>query len=1163
MGESMREYRVLGPLAVVRDGTPVDLGSPKQRAVLAVLLLHRGAVVSRDRLIDAVWGDDPPAAADTSLQAYVSNLRRLLRDTDGEASPIQRVSPGYRLVVGDDTLDLAEFERFARSAQDARREQRWEDAEDTSVRAAALWNGGLLDEFGDRDWVSVTAAALHEVRLGVAEIHVTATLARGEVSGALGEIAALRSADSLRERGVWLHMIALYRAGRAGEALAVFTDHARVIADELGLDPGVELAELQAAILRRDPEIAAWPRPPHWSGAETAREPAAGRQSAVVDGPARAHPAPLVGREALVQSIRALYSPTRSGTRWFALVGPAGIGKTRLAQEASRLADENGERTVWMRCPDTEGIPAWWPLRQLCRALGADPDEVLSIPAGVDADTARFAVYERVQELLETASAGTPVTVVVDDVHWADPMTSGLLGYLASVTTRAHLTVVMTIREEETGPATVRLRSALIRAGGDVVVVPRLTLDEGVALVRTVTDGGVSSEDAAEIAERTGGNPLFVTEYARLSAGQRAETMPEAVRSVLGRRLDTLDPPVREVIGYAALLGEDIDVPFLARVMDRPPTDVADCLDEAADERIVVWGSSGGQPSFAHALLREQASSSLAPLRRCRMHMRIADVLDDFNGPGASQARAAHLLDALPVADVDTVVAACREAAKDATVRWDSENAAYWYGCALTTYESLVGGEADVAHRDELLVAMLDAYARAGRVQSVLDTVENRLRDAVNDGAADTAGRVARTLLRAGGGWPWMSPAEEPGPLHAVLEHAVDTFADRPDALVGILGALAIGHCYHHDGSVVAGLLKRADAAAAQLGDPAAAADAALARLITYSGVASHAHQQMDLARRIAAHPHPDADVDSVITDSVITMAALTVGDLQTTVAHLERAIAGSERMRLPVLRAQLRWMEMALAVWHADFDLARDHFRVAMAVHQQTELYVAGSGMLALMALAGQQGVGELIDEVLGTDEAGRMDWAAAVVAEAPENQVSRLMAAGVATVAWTQGDVATVRDMVDVWSTDDHPMFWTSLAQATVLADLVAELQLVDHAPRFLNYLTPFSGCIATVGQVGCVGPVDLAVARLHYLLDQQAEGDAALERAQVLCTSADSPSGSLRCRLVEISRAPHGPDRTAALESIVERARRLGLPRVEASALAFLADSGSSHG
>ncbi|MFT4087381.1 MAG: BTAD domain-containing putative transcriptional regulator [Gordonia sp. (in: high G+C Gram-positive bacteria)] len=1144
----MREYRTLGPLSVMHAGTAVDLGSPKQRAVLAALLLARGGVVSADRLTDVLWGENPPAAAGTSLQAYISNLRRALRTGDGEASPIERVSPGYRLNPGDDRVDLTEFERLAADAHRARQDARWDDALRDSAAALELWRGDLLPEFGDEDWVSAPAAALGELRLGAAEIHVTALLAMGDVTAALTEISAQRAEDRLRERAVWLHMIALHRAGRTTEALEVFAEHDRALGDGLGLDPGAELRELQASILRHDPAIAAWPRPPHWTGAVSAREPE--RRVVEVDDGVRPAPPPpgpsLIGRGRLVAQIAALYDD-ESGTRWLALTGPAGIGKTRLAHEAARRARAAGHQVVWVRCPDAEGVPAWWPLRQLCRDLGADVDEVLSIPTGVDADTARFAVYERVQNLLEQSAAETPLTVVIDDVQWADAMSAGLLGYLTSVLAAPGLRLVLTVRSEESGPPVARLREAILRGGGQVCEVPPLRHGEVAELVRQVSDDDVPAELAAEIAERTGGNPLFATEYARLRAGERSAEIPEAVRSVLDRRLATLDPPVREVVGYAALLGEDVDIGLLARVMDRDPAQVADCLDEAADERIVVRAPVGGRPAFAHALLREQATATLAPLRRCRMHLRVADVLDGDDRPGAVEMRAAHLLDALPVADVEAVVRACRTAADGALARWDSENAAYWLECALRTYESLAGANAVPADRDLLLIDMLRAQARAGRAQLVLETVERRLSDAIDAGAADTAGLLARTVLRAGGGWSWISPTEEPGSLHLVLADAITAFDDHPAASVALLSALAVGHCYHTDESVPAELLARAERLAAEVGSPEVLADAAVGRLVTYSGVASRATELIGVAGSLAGLDYADAALDRVITDSVVAMADMTLGDLTSTQTRLRRAIAGSERMRLPVLRAQLRWMEMAVAVWHAGFDLAREHLRIAMAVHQQTELYIAGSGTLALMAAAGQQGVGDdLIDGALGTD-GDWMGWVRGALHSASDNQVVRLLAAGVASIAWKHGDEALVHTMIDRWTAEETPMFWTSLAQATVLADLVVELGAVEKAPPFVTYLKPFAGGIATVGQVGCVGPVDLTLARLHYLCGDDADGDAALDRARRLCEDGGSASGVLRCRLLTASRGAPTPERDAELIAIARAADDLGLPRV----------------
>nr|WP_246372454.1 BTAD domain-containing putative transcriptional regulator [Gordonia humi] len=1144
----------MGPLVVRRGDAVIDPGPPKQRAVLAALLLARGAVVSTGRLEQSVWGDDPPAAVATSLQAYISNLRRLLRADDG-SSPIERVSPGYRLQIGSDFLDVVELGQCVARAREAVDARDWDAALAESACALDLWRGRLLEEFDDQEWIAAEAAAPDELRMAAADAHITALLARGDVAEALGRAQALCRDDPLRDRSVWLHMVALYRDGRAGRALEVFAAHTRSLVDELGIDPGAQLRDLQAAILRQDPELSAWPLDPRWSGARTVVSPApagAARSDAgdrIVDA-AVIDDTRIIGRENLVGMLRE--RAVAPGTRWTVLIGPAGIGKTRLAEEAVRLAEAAGERVVWIRCPDAEGVPAWWPLRQLCRALEVDT-ELLSVPDGADADAARFEVYERVQDLLESVSAHTPITVVVDDVQWADAMSTGLLRYLVPVLRESAVHIVVTLREEEGGDATRLLCETVARDGGTLASVPQLSRDAVGELVRAVSCVDPTATETDEIAARTGGNPLFVSEYARLPAEQRRDTVPAAVRSVLRRRLATLDPTVREVIGQAAVMGDDIDVELLAVLTGRRRDEVADCLDDAVDERIVVGSPDRAGLVFAHALLRDEAAATFAPLRRCRIHLRVAALYEGRTDPGATARRAAHLLDALPVAPVEEVVAACRAAADDATRRWDSESAAHWLGRALQTHESLAGPGASIDDRDALLVGMLRAQVRAGRAQVVLDTVEERIVAAVQQNSAVTVGRLAGVLLRAGGGWPWIAPDAAPGSLHAALESALSLAErDRP-SLVRVLGALAIGHCYHRDAGVPAGYLDRAAAIAVDLGEPDVTADALLARLITYSGVSSHAAELIELADELIALPHVDSALDQVIAGSVVTMAAMCLGDVDETGARLRSAIAGSERMRLPVLRAQLRWMEAALAVWHGDFPTAQQHFRTALAVHRQTELYVAGSGALALMATASQRGMfDDVVDDVLGTGGGDRMAWVRGVVSAAPDGPVPRLLAAGVATVAVEHGDEDLIRAMIDAWAADDRPMLWTSLAEAVILADLVVELRLDEYAQTFVDVLAPFRGHIATVGQVGCVGPVDLALAGLYDILGQEWEVASALFRARTLVQAGGSEPGLLRCRLFAAARADASAERDRELVAIADRARELGIPAVADAAL-----------
>lgn len=1151
----MRDYRVLGTCEVWQDGVLVDLGPPKQRAVLAALLLGRGAVVSTDRLIDAVWGAAPPAAALTGLQAYISNLRRALRGTSTDPSPIERVSPGYRLVLGADRLDIVEFGRSAQLARESAGAGRWVEALSESEVALAMWRGPLLAEFGDDDWVSVTAAGLVELRNAARDDHVTALLAQGDMARALEEITVARADDPLRDRGVWLHMVALYRAGRATEALDVYTAHARTLDTELGLVPGHELAELQSAILNHDPVVAGWPRRPHWSGGVPVAAPNDQAASSHISPTARGirntfAQRPFVGRYAEHAAIEGLYRADRSAvTRWVAICGPAGIGKTRLAEEAARIAADAGERVIWVRCPDAGGLPAWWPLRQLCRALGADADQLLSVPAGADADTARFEVYDRIQRLLESSSTTTGLTIIVDDVQWADVMSLGLLRYLTGVLRQSAVCVVVTIRDEEAGPEVIRLRTALARAGGVLIDVSGLDPSDVAELVREIAEEDLTEAEVRTLAARTGGNPLFVSEYARLPRDQRlGEAVPTVVRSVLDRRLASLEPMVLEVVAHAAVIGDDIDVVLLAEVMERAVDDVAECLDEAADERILSTSPVHGGAVFAHALLREEARSTIRPLRRCRIHARVAEVVARRGMTDAPARRAAHLLAALPVVEVREVVDACRTAADHATAQWDSENSAYWLASALRTYEALPAVEQDIGERDGLLIDLLEARSRAGQAQSVLETVEERLVEAVANSSTSTVGRLASALLRSGGGWPWMAPWTDPGGLHRVLTAAAQAVSGDPASHARVLGALAIGHCYDHDPAVPAGYLADADALAARLGDVDVTADVTLARLITYSGVAEHVPESLVVARRLLAMPHGQAAVDTVIADSVLTMSTLACGDIAATERHLQRGIAGSERLKLPILRAQLRWMEVTLAVWRGRFELAKAHFRTAVAVHEQTELYVAGSDAIATMAMATEEG---LLEAVVDSGQVGPIQWARQVVTAATDSQVTMLLASGVAMIAGRAGDRALARTMIERWLADDGAMVWTSLAQAVLLGHVVADLAMVEYTERFIDYLMPFRSRIATVGQVGSIGPVALAIAELQVLQGREDDARQLVAQAAELCTATGGVPSLLRCRLLAVRVGAVTGDREQELLDIAVRAEEIGVSRVAQAA------------
>jgi DNA-binding SARP family transcriptional activator len=238
------KYRILGPLEVA-GVEPGVLRRPKPRALLALLLLHPNEVMSTDRIVEALWGEEPPAKAVGSLQNFVSALRKALGPDVLVTHP-----PGYVLRVGPDELDLARFELLVKRAVGAPATERAELLQE----ALALWRGEPLADLTDEPFALAEARRLEQLRLAAVEEHVDAELALGSHARVIGELEALVRDNPLRERLRGQLMLALYRSGRQAEALRVY-DEGRRLLDELGLAPGEELQRLQRAILQHDPDL--------------------------------------------------------------------------------------------------------------------------------------------------------------------------------------------------------------------------------------------------------------------------------------------------------------------------------------------------------------------------------------------------------------------------------------------------------------------------------------------------------------------------------------------------------------------------------------------------------------------------------------------------------------------------------------------------------------------------------------------------------------------------------------------------------------------------------------------------------------------------------------------------------------------------------------------
>ena len=426
---------VLGPVTAWQGEREIQAGQPRQLAVLGVLAARANRVVSRGELVDAVWGEQPPASAEGGIYTYVAGLRRVLEPDRPPRSPERpRRAPaqvlvsaggGYMLRLEPGCLDCAQFEQCLSQAR-ALRAGDPAAAERAVAEALALWRGlafaGVPGPFAEAE-----RQRLGELRTGAAEDHADLLLALGRAAEAVPDLTALVAEHPLRERARGLLMIALYRCGRQAEALQVFRDARERLAEDLGIDPGGELTAIHQQLLAMDPALSG-----HSESRQTTSPPP--RAAAL---PAQVPPeaAGFAGRATELRRLHALLPVAAGETPVVVVTGTAGVGKTALAvrfarQVAPRFPD--GQLYVNLRGFDPSGAPTEpaGALQVLFEALGVPPGQV---PATLEAQTGLFRSLlegRRMLLLLDNARSGEQVR----------PLLPGSPGCMVVITSRSQLT---------------------------------------------------------------------------------------------------------------------------------------------------------------------------------------------------------------------------------------------------------------------------------------------------------------------------------------------------------------------------------------------------------------------------------------------------------------------------------------------------------------------------------------------------------------------------------------------------------------------------------------------------------------------------------------------------------------------------------------------------
>ncbi len=888
------EFRILGPLEVVSEkGDRLDLGRPQQRLLLGMLLLDANRVVSPDSLIEGLWGEHAPRTARHTLQTHVYRLRRLL-EAGGQPRILLARDGGYLLET--DQIDVLTFERLVAQGREDLRRERPREAAGHLNSALSLWRDRPLVDLDLPARRTGRLSRLEELYLGASEDRIEADLLLGRSSQVVAELESLVLDHPLRERFWEQLMLALFRSGRQGDALRAFQRARRVLAEELGLEPGPALGRLEAQILAHDPDLV--------------RDAGGGRGG------------PFVGRSEELLRIREVIEEARAGKGgWILVSGEEGIGKTKLVEQAALLAASRGLGVVRARCWEAGGAPPYflWTgvLRSCLERIESEAEQTAlrdrlgvlidvedsALPAG-----SRFALFEAATSVLRMASED-PLLIVLEDLHGADEPSLQLLRFVVDRLAHVSCLLLGTSREFGTlaGERVGNLLADLSRASSaDRIRLRGLNENEVAELVEAIVRVRPSAGLVTTLHRRTEGNPLFLGDVIRHLAAEASLIdeegvenlpLPPGLREAVRSRLDGLSGETRRLVTLASVAGDRLSSD-LVEIVGGTPDQVLAHLSQAVGAGVLTEDPSSRTYRFTHGVVRDVLYRELAPDRRIVLHRVVAKALQREHGkdPEHLSEIAHHLLEAAVDGETEEACRFARGAADLAMDRLAYEEAARLYRRAA----QIVHGPGSERLRCGLLLSVGDALTRAGDLVTGREAYQEAAHLARLNDLPDELGMAA---LGYGGRFLWVRGGSDPAVI-PLLEEALDQIGGRnlslrAELLARLAGALRDEPRPERSREAS----EEAVVTARNSGDAQALTYALVSRAAALWDP-GNAHERSEITAEVIELADRLNDVDRAMEGRHLRFVArLELGDVLGARLELERKAELAERTRQPVHR--------------------------------------------------------------------------------------------------------------------------------------------------------------------------------------------------------------------------------------------------------------------